>query len=278
MTIITDAYINALLADATYAISSEVKTEDDLFNALKTRLGRELAEFVINNFTLNFDAIIDTSEFFDSGFDATVWTGKNAYEGKTYVAMRGTDFEFQDILSDIDLAGSGVPIDQYVDMINWWLLNTTPEGEEVQLFDYGVTSTGLYGLINGEVALGKGVLSSIANSELYVTGHSLGGNLASGFTRLFGGKWNIAHTSTFNSAGFTSGSEAIFNQMYGVLGENIGLGRYPNTTEQSNYFAKNGVNFTTNSFYFEQVGARIELFNEHSELGVPNHFIERYYG
>ena len=54
MTTITDAYINALLADATYAISSDIKDDEDALLAdLTERLGANLAQFITNNFIFN---------------------------------------------------------------------------------------------------------------------------------------------------------------------------------------------------------------------------------
>lgn len=47
-TAIYDAYINALLADATYAITSDVLPSTDLasFPALKTRMTPDIAAFI----------------------------------------------------------------------------------------------------------------------------------------------------------------------------------------------------------------------------------------
>ena len=49
MTTIKDAYINALLADATYAVTTN---NEKLGENLKKRLGENLATFVLANFTL----------------------------------------------------------------------------------------------------------------------------------------------------------------------------------------------------------------------------------
>lgn len=85
-----------------YAISSEVVDEVEFLKALKNRLGEELATFITDNFTLDYDSIIDTDDLSDSGFDASVWTKNDT--NKTYVAIRGTELLFQDIIADIDLA------------------------------------------------------------------------------------------------------------------------------------------------------------------------------
>lgn len=49
MTTIKDAYINALLADATYAVTTNDETTSD---NLEDSLGTNLAKFVLANFTL----------------------------------------------------------------------------------------------------------------------------------------------------------------------------------------------------------------------------------
>ena len=49
MTTIKDAYINALLADATYAVTTNA---NDIKGDLEKRLGENLAKFVLSNFTL----------------------------------------------------------------------------------------------------------------------------------------------------------------------------------------------------------------------------------
>ncbi len=54
MTTIPDSYINALLADATYALKGNVNDLKgvDLVTTLKTRMTDPLATYIGNNFTL----------------------------------------------------------------------------------------------------------------------------------------------------------------------------------------------------------------------------------
>ncbi len=100
MTTINDAYINALLADASYV--------DDLRNEsleadLKARLTQPLAKYVGDNFTVVTQESKDG--LLESSFDATVWRGNadTAYAGQVYVSMRGTQ-ELMDFVNDGDLA------------------------------------------------------------------------------------------------------------------------------------------------------------------------------
>ncbi|NRB22306.1 hypothetical protein [Shewanella sp.] len=248
----------------------DLDPQKTLVKDLTKRLGASLSSYVVDNFKLDLDSIINTSEIAGTGFDASVWTEKAS--GKTYVALRGTDFNIQDLLTDSDLALTGGAQDQIASMVNWWLASTTPIGEQALQIKYQVTTTtNFVNWVEAPSIEGTGTLAGIM--DISVTGHSLGGHLASAFTRLFGGQWNIEHTSTFNSAGFTASSEAIFNQIEALLGDGMGLGRYPDGNEQSNYFSENGINVVTNTFYFDQIGTRIPLFNEDSSLGVPNHFV-----
>ncbi|OEG74860.1 hypothetical protein BEL05_02065 [Shewanella colwelliana] len=202
---ITEAFKNALLADATYAIKGSIATEPStLLSELTERLGSSLAHYVVDNFDIDFNSIINTSEILGSGFDASVWTEKASGKttGKTYVALRGTDFNIQDLLTDSYLALSGGAQDQIASMVNWWLASTTPIGEQALQIKYQVTTTtNFINWVEAPSIEGTGTLAGVNN--ISVTGHSLGGHLASAFTRLFGGQWNIEHTSTFNSAGFT---------------------------------------------------------------------------
>ena len=97
---INESFINALLADATYALKQnglEGKKGVELEKLLKARLTDTLAEFIGDNFTVVTHK--ETNDAFGSGFDATVWKDKS---DKTYVSMTGSTPE-ADFLADIDL-------------------------------------------------------------------------------------------------------------------------------------------------------------------------------
>jgi hypothetical protein len=106
MSTITEAYINAILADATYALtSSNINgiTGGRLEDILKERMTPELAKYIGENFTVVTN--IDTDDVAESGFDATVWVGKTEEVGigKTYVSMRGSE-GFLDFIDDVYFA------------------------------------------------------------------------------------------------------------------------------------------------------------------------------
>ncbi|CAN5567064.1 hypothetical protein BH11PSE7_BH11PSE7_33800 [soil metagenome] len=269
MSELTQAFTNALLADATYALSEDGlsnRTRDGLAVLIEARMTPALARYIGAKFTLV--SHIETDDVTGSGFDATVW--KDNASGKMYVSMQGTS-GLQDFLADINLATTGNARSQVTSMVNWWLAISTPVGNLApQVRDVGAS------YIASDPVVGKGLVSAADMAGgVEVNGHSLGGYLATAFSRLFGRQANVSHTTTFNSAGFAPGSEAVFAMLENLVGPNAGYGHFPSATGQSNYFAKNGLNVTTNDFWFNQVGHRIDLFNELSSdtLTVPNHFM-----
>jgi hypothetical protein len=105
---IETAYVNALLADASYVVglSPKINLEDEL----KTRMTPSQAKFIAANFEV-VNSVETLGGFNGStGFDATVWRGKagSDYAGQVYVSTRGTQGG-QDILDDISLATRGIP-------------------------------------------------------------------------------------------------------------------------------------------------------------------------
>lgn len=282
MTTIHDAYINALLADATYALTTNKPngyTHEDLKNllSLSTRMTSSLAQYIGDNFTVVTH--INSDDLTGSGFDATVWRSN---DGKVYVSMTGTE-GLQDFLSDVDLAvSSGTARAQLAEMVNWWLKISTPTTSTaaqitlVPIYDNSVPPQISYEFQSAPPVQGLGLLNGVTNVE--VNGHSLGGHLASAFARLFGtsagstgeGKVAIDYVTTFNSAGFNGNSNFVFQEIERLIG--TGLGRLPSSSEQTNGFAEHGINVTTNSFFSSQVGQRVEIFNEES-TGIPNHYM-----
>ncbi|MDG9700641.1 hypothetical protein, partial [Ottowia cancrivicina] len=145
--------------------------------------------------------------------DAIVWKGRQGtpYEGKVFLSTRGTELNGKDIVgADIDLALSSSARSQIIDMINWWLRETTPATETVtQLVNANVNVPTPIGVpiplpwswvTTGSPAQGTGRLTGV--NSISINGHSLGGHLASAFARIFGGSLSVEHISTFNSAGF----------------------------------------------------------------------------
>ena len=291
MKTLESAYINALLADASYVTLPPGLSGSDLASnlALRTRMTPTQASFLAANFDV-VDSVETLGTSGSTGFDAVVWKGKagSDYADKVFVSMRGTQGT-QDLLDDVDLSGSGLAHKQLRDMVNWWLRGTAPAGQAVQ--QIAIKETVIPGspvLLEDFVpavvtAVGTGKLSGITSIES-VNGHSLGGYMASSFVRLFGGQWPVTHFTTFNSAGFSNPStaniESGFNQIASILGAGVGLGRFATASEQTNFFAKNGINVTTNDWTtvgFNQYGQRVELFQEDavyvSDGGITNHFM-----
>ena len=271
---ISETYINALLADATYAERLADGDEGErLAGKLSERMTPQLAEFIAANFEIVAHKESDDTQ--GSGFDATVWRGKTGteYAGKVYVSMQGTA-GLGDFLTDVDLSTSGAARTQLVDMVNWWSSITTPTGQQAtqirQLTDASGPSDNDY-FEEAPAVAGTGQLLGV--TRVTVNGHSLGGHLAAAFARLFGGSLTIDHVATFNSAGFNPLSNRVFTDLESLLG--TGAGRFLGE-RQNNYFAQHGLNVTTNTFFNSQIGTRVELFNEHSGLlgtHVPDHFM-----
>lgn len=126
-------------------------------------------------------------------------------------------------------------------------------------------------VVPGLPAQGTGRLTGV--NSISINGHSLGGHLASAFARIFGGSLSIEHISTFNSAGFLrSTAELFFDKIDNLLGKGQPMSAV--SSSQSNYFAENGINFTTNNWWFTQMGQRVGLFQEEG-TGLTNHYMYR---
>jgi Ca2+-binding RTX toxin-like protein len=270
----SDGFIDALLANAAYADGLRPGVSGPVLEQLlRGAMTSTLAQIVTSNFEVA--AHIDSSDvpLFGSGFDATVWRGLpgTAVAGQLYLAIRGTDTP-GDLVADIQLALTGNAGAQLIDMVNWWRRITTSPDRFVPQFSYEPNQDGTTFQWVEHAESGLGLISATELSRgIQVVGHSLGGYLASAFTWLLGSYTTVLHTSTFNSPGFLAGSETAFQQIQNMVGAGLGTGHFPTTSQQSNYFAVNGLNVTTNSFWFQQVGHREEVYNEDSLLPGANH-------
>ncbi|HQW20009.1 MAG TPA: hypothetical protein PLI90_04970 [Rhodocyclaceae bacterium] len=181
-----------------------------------------------------------------TGFSATLFFSKDT--GQYTFAIRGTEPGYPDLFgADFgDLVVDGLPLDQIVEMYNYWqslthpghyqaaklevqlsetaalkllvgplytaavaalqasgaIIDTTPLGTVVRRIVWDDSATLLAGT---PLALGSAKISGTP-TQLNVTGHSLGGNLAAAFTRLFPGV--DANAITINGAGFPTGNLA----------------------------------------------------------------------
>ena len=279
---ISSIYINALLADAAYVnlsvgIIGSIRTKEK--DDLSKRMTAPLAKFIADNFEVISNEYKNDFPGLGSGFDAIVWKGRKGtpYEGKVFVSTRGTQPGEDMFGADLDLALSSSARSQIIGMVNWWLRETTPTTETVRQLVNIPTPTGvpipspLSLVVPGLPAQGTGRLTGV--NSISINGHSLGGHLASAFARIFGGSLSIEHISTFNSAGFLRiTAELFFNKIDNLLGKGQPMSAV--SSSQSNYFAENGINFTTNNWWFTQMGQRVGLFQEES-TGLTNHYMYR---
>jgi len=220
------AYIAALLADAAYVDTDSFSTE------LAKRMTPTLAAYISANFEVASSINSSDIPFVGSGFDATVWRGKQdgEFAGQVFVSTRGTEpLPGADVLADGDLALIVGARSQIIDMVNWWLSESTARGaqarqvtwqNEIRSADGQVVQAA--GYVMGAPVVGTGNL--VGTTAVHVNGHSLGGHLASAFSRIFGGNTgalgsvNVQSIATFNSAGFNPTlAEPFFQQLQSLL-------------------------------------------------------------
>ena len=197
MAAIEQTYINALLADATYAANLfKNGSAQALTDALSERMTPTLAKFIGDNFEVAAHA--ESSDVFASGFDATVWRGRasSAYAGKIYVSMQGT-LGLQDFLTDGKLTLTGNAGQQVMDMVNWWLRLSAPVGQMAKQVAYSFNPATGFIAVGSASGLGLVSAAELAGG-LEVNGHSLGGYLATAFTRLLGRQAKVTQTSAVN--------------------------------------------------------------------------------
>ncbi|NKI93255.1 calcium-binding protein [Rhizobacter sp. SG703] len=267
---IHNAFINALLADATYVDGLVEGGIPVSGAALVTKLQNRLTPDLAKYFSSHFDVIQQylTDDLSQSGFDVTVFRSKA--DGQVFVSTRGTE-GLADFAADGDLTLNGLARAQVVDMVNWWLRARTPAGVACPQIKVGPTSLGSVGIGATAPAVGDGTLSAV--TSVVVNGHSLGGHLATAFGRIFGDSLPILHVYTYNSATFNPLSGFSFDQIEAALG--MGVSAFPNGGVQTNFYATHGPDLTTQNITLGQIGLRIGLFNEESldVLTVPNHFM-----
>ncbi len=290
MTAISNAWVNALLADATYVdVLDEPLNSSDNIRRLGERMTPELATYSAANFEVA--SAINTPDWpaLGSGFDATVWRGRAGTEfaGQVFVSTRGTEPPGIDIWgADVDLAVNVAARSQIIDMVNWWMRETAPAGVAVAQIKWdplrtkpGTISEIEPGLVLADPVAGTGHL--VGTTSVQVNGHSLGGHLASAFARIFGGDTpaggsvRVESVATFfNSAGFNGGNaEFFFAQIQSLLG--TGLPSFDAVeARQTNFFAENGIEVTTNTWWFEQMGTRVALEQEET-TGSGDHSMYR---
>jgi hypothetical protein len=101
MPTISEAFANALLADATYV--HELIVNPALQSSLRSRMTPTLAAYIADRYSL-VTQYETGDDFGQVGFDVTVW--REIESGKLVVSMRGTE-PITDFITDIDLAFTG---------------------------------------------------------------------------------------------------------------------------------------------------------------------------
>ena len=129
MSEISNAYINALLTDASYIDFEGNQIGNNEYDDLSDRITPTLASYIKENFEI-LSSLPDSENI---GFNCVVWRGRTGtdYAGQVFVSMRGTQ-ETEDVLDDATLATTGVAYDQIADMVNWWLRVNNPSVQKVK--------------------------------------------------------------------------------------------------------------------------------------------------
>lgn len=127
-------YLNALLADSTYALNEDVVNDisgNALDELLLERMTRPLSGFIANNFSVVTH--VEADDVTGSGFDATVWKKD---DGKLYVSMQGTA-GLQDFLTDGELSITGNAVSYITDMRSEMALQvaTSPVENREDVYD-----------------------------------------------------------------------------------------------------------------------------------------------
>lgn len=227
-----------------------------------------------------------------SGYSGTVFErldDSGNPTGQYVFAQRGTEPDVQllssapfgiDIAVDIgDLSADGLAWTQIVDMYNYWRELTTPAGQTYQkasLVELPVTAVVAEGNYIRDISTDSSPVRRWqiqltdassptgvkvpAGAALEVTGHSLGGHLASSFTRLFDGAASQAYT--INGAGYSILGGSNIDYVFSALG---GASSFTATAVQ-NLRGSEGPDIVTQDFALKQVGASDQIFIEEGGL------------
>ncbi len=212
-------YFEALLAQAAYADGLEADmTAIELTEKLMAVSGMTTvqAEYFASRYK-----VVAHQETTESGFSATVF--QKISDGSFHFAMRGTDSIVPDFTSaNAQNLGYGMSLNQVADMLNFYLASTGA-GEIPQYEFKLVLHTDLAAgqksfdplnsayrivFVNKDPINVSGIVGVDTSSQLSISGHSLGGHLASAFSLLL--PQAVDYTTTFNSAGIIGGGFDLF--------------------------------------------------------------------
>ncbi len=220
-----------------------------------------------------------------SGFAATIFRHKGT--GKLHFAIRGTEFtDVNDLLADASLFYTGAAFSQILAMTNYYLRLITPKTEFAKQFEFRldyVSSENSILYPGGDLSgrpqylslfetesgvVGLGAIAAVDN--LAVTGHSLGGHLATAFAGIFSNV--VSQAYTFNGAGIAveprlgfDNFRALFSAAYPASSSDV-------SDRITNIIAEPGVDFVPN--INEQIGSQRYLFIEEQADPVSNHKLE----
>ncbi len=220
-----------------------------------------------------------------SGFSGTVFRRRDSdpvtglVAGDLVFALRGTEQVGLDLFqADFnELVNNGLAFRQIIDMYNYWQRLITPAGQLARQAELILAPVGTPGsqIINeggiewtiqlnySSIGLGK---VDLTDNLVAATGHSLGGHLATAFTRLFSG-WTT-EAVTFNGAGYPTGAipglsgTALQNipNLFALLG---GDAFFPSTSITNIYGDKNIEFVTMDSFFgLQQPGGHQPMYIE----------------
>lgn len=217
---IEQMFNNSDLALAAYSDLTQGVPTNQQIDALK-QSGDGMSQVQAEWFAVRYPAVLSVANYPESGFQATVFKSS---DGQLAVAFRGTKDFFTDVI-DADkkqIFTNGAAYNQIVDMYNWWKCVTTQRGEYIQQYEIQPIVVGAMPPSNGVLLFSQDAVdpdisdaaldfylvpkvAAVATGELVgqadlsavsVTGHSLGGHLASAFTALFNGQVENTYTYT----------------------------------------------------------------------------------
>jgi Ca2+-binding RTX toxin-like protein len=239
-----DMFNNSDLALAAYSDLTQGVPTNQQIDALK-QSGDGMSQAQAERFAVRYPAVLSVANCPESGFQATVFKSS---DGQLAVAFRGTKDFFTDVIdADKQIFTNGAAYNQIVDMYNWWKCVTTQRGDYVQQYEIQPIVVGAMPPSNGVLLFSQDAVdpdmsdaaldfylvpkvAAMATGELVgqadlsavsVTGHSLGGHLASAFTALFNGQ--VENTYTYNGPGFieTPTNQMFFAALEGVATNNV---------------------------------------------------------
>ena len=269
---------SALLSEAAYAefLQSNGQLKPSLRQAL---LDNDWSATQADEFLKQY-RVVSQQPNTATGFSATLFEKliDGVPTGQFVLANRGTEPLTIDLAMDIgELVADGLAYSQIVDMYNYWKRLTALPGQTYQkaqlvtIPDQPNLVPGTYIRDTGSsfvhriqfVAASDGLGAVAAGVPLEVVGHSLGGHLASAFTRLFVGAASRAYT--INGAGY---AEILGNANINYVFAALGGGDWFSAADVQNFYGSAGPAIVTQNAPngLVQVGASDMIFIERGGL------------